>query len=158
MQGIEVREAREADAAALAASGLGPADHRDFHTGLPYDTLIALDAAGAVLGRLYALYDDPRGPLAELGVPRPHTWKSFIDVLESAQGRGVGRAMMAECARRAAVLGVGGIGLLVEYAGDRAGRVRFFTRCGLHEAWPGTTRDIFVGAPEHVRASAVPAP
>src|SRR6266702_1162270 len=159
MQGIEVREARDGDLSALDASGLGPAAQRDFHTGLAYDALIALDGDGAVLGRIYALYDDPRAPLAELGYPRPHAWISFIDVLDGAQGRGIGRTIIGELARRAAGLGVGGSGLLVEYAGDRAGRARFFSRCGLHEAWPGTTRDIFVGTPERVSACCgVPAP
>jgi len=153
----KVREAVEEDLPALTASGFAPGSGLDWHTGVPYDTLIAVDAAGAVLGRLQALYDDPRGPLDRLGVGRPQSWISFLNVVDDAQSRGVGGAMVAEFALRASRRGVAGIGLLVEFSGDRAGRVRFFNRCGFHEAWPGTPADIWVGKPAEIYGSCVAA-
>lgn len=105
--------------------------------GTPLGVCIAYD--GALLERLRQPFLDIAGPV--LGIAGPiqdetdadEVYLDTLYVLPKARKRGVGRALIEDAARKAALIGKP-LGLLVDYANARAERL--YTACGFKHIAP----------------------
>jgi GNAT superfamily N-acetyltransferase len=107
------------------------------------------DVAGVIEGRFDSNYDDR---FRECAGDLPHAWVFLIATRPNYRRAGIGRELLRTFVRDAASAGCTFLALTPDQEEPRAGRIAFFSSCGLRPLLPQEPADVMGASLGHLMA------